>query len=86
MKRAMKWLTPILLIIGAAYYWLLVDNRPGAAMAKIDIAALRSAANSIAGDKPDAITVETVSRDIDGCWWWLGPPRNCDAQLSRWRG
>lgn len=62
MKRAMKWFAPIFLIIGAAYYWLLVDNRPSAATATIDITALRSSANSIAGDKPDAITVETVSR------------------------
>jgi glyoxylase-like metal-dependent hydrolase (beta-lactamase superfamily II) len=62
MKRVVKWMVPIFLIIGAAYYWLLIDNRPGVATATIDITALRSAANSIAGDKPDAITVETVSR------------------------
>jgi glyoxylase-like metal-dependent hydrolase (beta-lactamase superfamily II) len=63
MKRVMKWLAPILLIIGAAYYWLLIDNRPGSATAAtIDIAALRQAANSIRGLKPNAIAVETVSR------------------------
>ncbi len=62
MRRWMKWLVAILAIFGAAYYWLLVDNRPGTAIAKIDIAALRQAAGSIAGDKPDSIAVETISQ------------------------
>lgn len=62
MKRWMKWLTAILLIIGAAYYWLLIDNRPGTATATIDIAALRQAAGSIAGEKPDNVAVETISQ------------------------
>ncbi|MEK6638073.1 MAG: MBL fold metallo-hydrolase [Pseudomonadota bacterium] len=58
----MKWLLLIVLIIGAAYYWLLVDNRPGVATRTIDIAALRQAANSIGGAKPDAVAVEVISQ------------------------
>lgn len=63
MKRWMKWLAAILILLGGAYYWLLIDNRPGAAQAAtLDIGMLRQAANSMPGTKPDGISVETISR------------------------
>jgi hypothetical protein len=57
MKRWQKVILAFLLALGAAAYWLLYDNRPGdVPPARLDIAELRIAANSIAGPKPDPVS------------------------------
>jgi glyoxylase-like metal-dependent hydrolase (beta-lactamase superfamily II) len=63
MKRWHKIVLTLVILLGAAAYWLLYDNRPGDIPAeKLDIAELRAAANSMAGAKPQDIAVETVAR------------------------
>ena len=61
-RRGLSWLVGTALILGATYYWLLNDNQPGVDAAPLDITALRNAANSIPGEKPVSIAVETISR------------------------
>lgn len=62
----MRMFNRILLILAvlfaAAYYWLLLDNRPGDAAAKpVTIAQLRALAEAMPGQKPAAIEVEQVA-------------------------
>ena len=61
-RRSLSWLIVITLILGTMIYWLLYDNQPGSESASLDITALRDAANSIPGEKPVSIAVETISR------------------------
>ena len=61
-RRGLTWLIGTALILGAAYYWLLNDNQSVFDPAPLDITALRDAANSIPGEKPVSIAVETISR------------------------
>ena len=61
-RRGLSWLIGTALILGAMYYWLLNDNQSVVDPAPLDISALRDAANSIPGEKPASIAVETISR------------------------
>jgi glyoxylase-like metal-dependent hydrolase (beta-lactamase superfamily II) len=61
MNRWAKGGLILITVLAAAYYWLLIDNRPGSDAAQIDIVALRQAANSIPGAKPARVEVERVS-------------------------
>lgn len=61
-RRGLSWLIGTALVLSATYYWLLNDNQPGVESAPLDITALRDAANSIPGEKPVSIAVETISR------------------------
>jgi glyoxylase-like metal-dependent hydrolase (beta-lactamase superfamily II) len=63
MTRRFNWLIVVLLVlIGAPYYWLLLDNRPGAAIAKpVSIAQLRELAASIPGAAPSEVRFEQVA-------------------------
>lgn len=52
----------LIVLIGAPFYWLLLDNRPGDAVAKpITIAQLRSLAASLPGQAPSGVEVEQVA-------------------------
>jgi glyoxylase-like metal-dependent hydrolase (beta-lactamase superfamily II) len=52
----------LVVALGAAYYWLLVESHPPAnAHYALDIESLRSLANAAAGDKPSAVEVEHVA-------------------------
>jgi glyoxylase-like metal-dependent hydrolase (beta-lactamase superfamily II) len=64
MKRWQKILLAFFGILGAAYYWLLVDNRPGGDAAPLNIATLRQAAGSLPGEKPARVEVETISSSM----------------------
>lgn len=63
MTRRLNWLLlALLLLFGAPYYWLLIDNRPGDVAAKpVTIAQLRQLAGSIPGPAPTGIEVEGVA-------------------------
>jgi glyoxylase-like metal-dependent hydrolase (beta-lactamase superfamily II) len=61
MKRWHKLALALTAIISLGGYWLLYDNRPGAATAPLDLDALRTTANSLAGDKPLAVAVERAA-------------------------
>ena len=61
MRRRYKILLTLLVLVGAPYYWLLVDNRPGTARpATIDIAEARRLAASIPGPLPEVLRVQQV--------------------------
>ena len=62
MTKRLNWfLLALLLLLGASYYWLLLDNRPGDNPAKpVTIAQLRTLAASIPGPAPSVIEVELV--------------------------
>ena len=61
-KRLNIVLVLLLLIVGVPYYWLLLDNRPGNAVAKpIHIEDLRRLAASIPGQAPVAVEVQHVA-------------------------
>lgn len=64
MKLWQKIIIALAAIIGAAGYWLLADNRPSDGTAPLDIAALRTAANGIAGDKPLTLSVERAAAGL----------------------
>lgn len=62
MSRFSKVLIVLLLVLGLAYYWLLVNAGPSNVPArKFDLAVLRQAAEAIPGDKPTAITFAPVA-------------------------
>lgn len=61
-KRLNLFLLLAALLLGAPYYWLLLDNRPGDAAPKpIHMADLRRLAASIPGQAPAAIELEHVA-------------------------
>lgn len=62
MKKRTKILLALVALLAAAWYWLLIDNRPGSDVAPLDIAALRAAANAVPGEKGRGIAVETAAR------------------------
>jgi glyoxylase-like metal-dependent hydrolase (beta-lactamase superfamily II) len=62
MKKRYKILLSLAALIAGAWYWLLIDNRPGSDVAPLDIAALRVAANAVPGEKGTGIAVETAAR------------------------
>src|SRR5579864_1998893 len=52
----------LLVIAGAAYYWLIVDSHvPGGAKYALDIGEVRRLAGAALGDKPIAVEVEAVA-------------------------
>jgi glyoxylase-like metal-dependent hydrolase (beta-lactamase superfamily II) len=63
MTRRLNWLIAILIVlIGVPYYWLLIDNRPGDALAKpVTISQLRGLAASIPGQAPSEIRLELAA-------------------------
>ena len=62
MRRWQKFTFAFVALLGLATYWLFYDNRPGQEVAALDIATLRAAANTLPGDKPSSISVETIAR------------------------
>jgi glyoxylase-like metal-dependent hydrolase (beta-lactamase superfamily II) len=61
-RRILIILGLVLVIAGAAYYWLFVDSRPPSdASYALDIDRLRAAVDTVPGDKPSAIEVEQVA-------------------------
>jgi glyoxylase-like metal-dependent hydrolase (beta-lactamase superfamily II) len=63
MTRRLNWIIVILIVlIGAPYYWLLLDNRPGDARAKpVTISQLRGLAASMPGQAPSEVRLEMVA-------------------------
>lgn len=62
MGRFSKTVIVLLLLVGIAYYWLLVNAGPRGVPARpFDIAALRAAANAERGAKPTGITFVTLA-------------------------
>ena len=62
MRIVKRGLLALLVLLIACGYWLLVDNRPGAAQPKpITVAQLRALAAAIPGQAPTAVEVERVT-------------------------
>jgi glyoxylase-like metal-dependent hydrolase (beta-lactamase superfamily II) len=60
-RKILLALCALLVILGAAYYWLVVENHvPGGAEFALDIGEVRRLAGATPGSKPLAIEVETV--------------------------
>lgn len=75
MTRRLNWAIAILLlVIGAPYYWFLLDNRPGDTAAKpVSIAQLRALAETMPGTKPSGVEMELVAwRDLPGTLFAAG--------------
>ncbi len=61
-KRFNLFVLALIVLLGAPYYWLLLDNRPGDASAKpISIAQLRDLAASMPGEAPYRVEMELVA-------------------------
>ena len=61
MRRRYKLLLTLVAVVGAPYYWLLVDNRPGADPGPvIRIADLRRLADTIPGPRPETVALQQV--------------------------
>ncbi len=63
MTRRFNWLIlALIVLIGAPYYWLLLDNRPGDAQPKpVTIAELRNLAASVPGPAPSEVRLELMA-------------------------
>ena len=62
LRRTLFALAALLLLVGAAYYWLFIDSHiPSDATYSLDLDRVRAAAASVPGDKPGAIEVEQVA-------------------------
>jgi glyoxylase-like metal-dependent hydrolase (beta-lactamase superfamily II) len=62
MPNWMRWLVVFLVIVAAAYYWLLVESHvPSGDPYSIDLPEVRRLANTIPGAKPGSIRVEQVA-------------------------
>lgn len=60
-RRILLTLGVVLVLAGAAYYWLFVDSHaPSDASYALDIDRVRAALDTVPGDKPSAIEVEQV--------------------------
>jgi len=68
MSRFSRAVIVMLLLLGAAYYWLLVNAGPGGAPVRtIDLAQLRKAADAMPGQKPTSLEYTTVAtRHVTG--------------------
>ncbi|MDE2437507.1 MAG: MBL fold metallo-hydrolase [Sphingomonadales bacterium] len=69
MTRRLNWTIAILLlVIGVPYYWFLLDNRPGNAIAKpVTIGQLRTLAEAKPGPHPSGVEMELVGwSDVPG--------------------
>jgi glyoxylase-like metal-dependent hydrolase (beta-lactamase superfamily II) len=61
-RRILLTLGVVLVLAGAAYYWLFVDSHaPSDASFALDIDRVRAALDTVPGDKPSAIEVEQVA-------------------------
>lgn len=61
-KRFNLFVLFMIVLLGAPYYWLLIDNRPGDIPAKpITMAHLRELADSIPGEAPHRVEMEQVA-------------------------
>jgi len=61
-RRILLTLGVVLVLAGAAYYWLFVDSHaPSNASYALDIDRVRAALDTVPGDKPSAIEVEQVA-------------------------
>ena len=61
LRRTLITLAVLLVLAGAAYYWLIVESHaPGDASYVLDIDRVRAALDTAPGDKPSAIEVEQV--------------------------
>lgn len=62
MSRLSKAIIILLMVLGAGYYWLLVDDGPASAPIRtIDIAQVRKAAGALPGGKPTAIEYAVIA-------------------------
>lgn len=62
MSRFSKAIIVLLLLLGAGYYWLLVDDGPASApLRAIDIAKVRKAAAALPGDKPTGLEFAVIA-------------------------
>lgn len=73
-KRFNLILIALIVLVGAPYYWLLVDNRPGNAQAKpVSITQLRELAASVPGPAPTGVEMELVAfRRVPGTLFVAG--------------
>ncbi|QGN55977.1 MBL fold metallo-hydrolase [Novosphingobium sp. Gsoil 351] len=63
MRRGYRLLVGLVALLGATYYWLLIDNRPGSDPGPtIRIADLRRLASAIPGPRPDRVALEQVGQ------------------------
>lgn len=88
MSRFSRILIVLLLVLGLAYYWLLVNAGPADVPArKFDLAALRKAADEIRGEKPTAITFAPIAtRYIPGATLAAGTGlRQVTSGVFAWR-
>ena len=81
-------LLALIVLIGAPYYWLMLDNRPGQAQPKpVTITQLRELAQSMPGPAPSAAEVELVAyRELPGNLFAAGSGmRNALIGIMAWR-
>lgn len=78
----------LLLLAGAAYYWLMVNAGPSnAPIHKFDLAAMRAAANTMPGDKPTLLEYAPIaSRQVPGAALAAGNGlRQITSSVMAWR-
>lgn len=87
MGKISKFMIVLLAVLGFAYYWLLVNAGPQVQARRIDLGALRKAADGMKGDKPTAITFATVAmRDVPGAALAAGTGlRQITSAITAWR-
>lgn len=88
MRIVKRGLLALLVLLVAAGYWLLVDNRPGDAEAKpITVAQLRALAAAMPGQAPSAVEVERVTgREIPATLFGAGlAPRQRETAVMAFR-
>lgn len=81
-------LLALIVLIGAPYYWLMLDNRPGQAAPKpVTITQLRELAQSLPGPAPSAAEVELVAyRELPGNLFAAGSGmRDALIGIMAWR-
>lgn len=62
LRRTLIALGVVLVLAGAAYYWLIVESHmPGEAAYSLDLERVRAAAGSVPGDKPGLVEVQQVA-------------------------
>lgn len=87
MGKISKFMIVLLAVLGFAYYWLLVNAGPQVPARRIDLGALRKAADAMPGGKPTAITFATVAmRDVPGAALAAGTGlRQITSAITAWR-
>ena len=88
MSRLSKTFLGMLLLVGAAYYWLLVNAGPAnAPLRRIDLAQLRAAANAMPGKKPTGLEYVVIARrEIPGAALAAGTGlRQVTSGVIAWR-